>query len=47
MQFMQNAGSMLGGMAGLSTTALASLGGQENVQNVIDKIKEKISQTAS
>ena len=44
MQFMQNAGSMLGGMAGLSTTALASLGGQENVQNVIDKIKEKISQ---
>jgi regulator of protease activity HflC (stomatin/prohibitin superfamily) len=44
MQFMQNAGSMLGGIAGLSTTALASLGGQENVQNVIDKIKEKISQ---
>ena len=44
MQFMQNAGSMLGGMAGLSTTALASLGGQENIQNVIDKIKEKISQ---
>ena len=47
MQFMQNAGSMLGGMAGLSTTALASLGGQENVQNVIDKIKEKISQSNS
>lgn len=47
MQFMQNAGSMLGGMAGLSTTALASLGGQENVQNVIDKIKEKISQANS
>ncbi|MCL5976075.1 MAG: SPFH domain-containing protein [Candidatus Parvarchaeota archaeon] len=45
MQFMQNAGSMLGGMAGLSTTALASLGGQENIQNVINKIKEKISQT--
>ncbi|MCL4361903.1 MAG: SPFH/Band 7/PHB domain protein [Candidatus Parvarchaeota archaeon] len=47
MQFMQSAGSMLGGMAGLSTTALASLGGQENVQNVIDKIKEKISQSNS
>jgi regulator of protease activity HflC (stomatin/prohibitin superfamily) len=47
MQFMQNAGSMLGGIAGLSTTALASLGGQENVQNVIDKIKEKISQVNS
>ena len=47
MQFMQNAGSMLGGMAGLSATALASLGGQENVQNVIDKIKEKISQATS
>lgn len=47
MQFMQNAGSMLGGMAGLSTTALASLGGQENVQNVIDKIKEKITQANS
>jgi len=38
---------MLGGMAGLSTTALASLGGQENIQNVIDKIKEKISQANS
>ncbi len=43
MQFMQGAGNMLGGIAGLSATALASLGGQENVQNVIDKIKEKIS----
>ena len=47
MQFMQNAGGMLGGIAGLSTTALASLGGQENVQNVIDKIKEKMSQANS
>jgi regulator of protease activity HflC (stomatin/prohibitin superfamily) len=47
MQFMQNAGGMLGGMAGLSTAAMASLGGQENVQNVIDKIKEKISQSNS
>ncbi len=47
MQFMQNAGNMFGGIAGLSATALASLGGQENVQNVIDKIKEKISQTTS
>jgi regulator of protease activity HflC (stomatin/prohibitin superfamily) len=45
MQFMQNSGSMLGGIAGLSTAALASLGGQENVQNVVDKIKEKISQS--
>ncbi len=45
MQFMQNTGSMVGGIAGLSAAALASLGGQENVQNVVDKIKEKISQT--
>ena len=47
MQFMQNAGGMFGGLAGLSATALASLGGQENVQNVIDKIKEKMSQATS
>ncbi len=46
MQFMQNAGSMLGGVAGLSAAGLASLGGQQNVQNVIDKIKDKISQSA-
>ncbi len=45
MQFMQNSGSMLGGIAGLSTAALASLGGQENVQNFVDNIKEKISQS--
>jgi len=45
MQFMQNSGSMLGGIAGLSTAALTSLGGQENVQNFVDNIKEKISQS--
>ncbi len=45
MQFMQGMGS-LGGIAGLSAAGLASIGGQQNMQNVIDQIKTKISQTA-
>ena len=44
MQFMQGLGS-LGGMAGLSAAGLASIGGQQNVQNIVDQIKTKIAQT--
>jgi len=45
-QFFQGFGSgMAGGLAGLSTAALASLGGEQNVQNVIDAIKKKITET--
>ncbi|MBE5728407.1 hypothetical protein IHE51_00935 [Candidatus Parvarchaeota archaeon] len=46
MQFFQGLGGMAGGLAGLSTTAIASLGGQQNVQNVIDSIKQKITDAA-
>ncbi|MCL5009438.1 MAG: SPFH/Band 7/PHB domain protein [Candidatus Parvarchaeota archaeon] len=42
MQFMQGMGA-LGGVAGLSAAGLASIGGQQNVQNVIDQIKNKIA----
>ncbi|MCW1294001.1 MAG: SPFH/Band 7/PHB domain protein [Candidatus Parvarchaeota archaeon] len=44
MQFFQGLGGMAGGLAGLSTAAIASLGGQQNVQNVIDSIKQKIAE---
>jgi regulator of protease activity HflC (stomatin/prohibitin superfamily) len=44
MQFMQGLGS-LGGVAGLSAAGLASIGGQQNVQNIVDQIKTKIAQT--
>ncbi len=45
MQFMQGMGAM-GGLAGLSAAGLASIGGQDNVQNVVDQIKTKIAATS-
>ena len=47
MQFFQGMSGIAGGLAGLSAMALATLGGQQNVQNVIDAIKQKIQQSAS
>ncbi|MCL4400978.1 MAG: SPFH domain-containing protein [Candidatus Parvarchaeota archaeon] len=57
MQFMQGMGGMgamaglgmaagMGGNTPLSSQATAALGGQQNVQNVIDQIKSKIAQSA-